>query len=142
MKSCENCAYYDMGRDEQPCFGCVEGINYEEKETEGMSNFEKMKSMSIDDLAKWLDEYGQFDNSPWSNWFAKKYCNNCESIKCRYDEVKERLDITPFYNREIECAYCELEKKCQFFSEIEDIPNNVEVVKMWLESEVEDEEII
>lgn len=101
-----------------------------------MNNFEKLHSMSIDELVKWLDQYGQFDNSPWSVWFNEKYCNNCESIKCRYAEAKERLDITPFYNGEIECAYCELEKKCRFFPELEDIPDNPEIIKMWLEMEV------
>ena len=41
-----------------------------------MTNFQHLQSISIDELAKWLDEYGQFDNSPWSTWFAEKYCDN------------------------------------------------------------------
>jgi hypothetical protein len=27
---CENCAYYDERKDEQPCCTCVEGCNFEE----------------------------------------------------------------------------------------------------------------
>ena len=102
-----------------------------------MNNLKYLQSMPIDELAKWLDKHGQYDISPWSIWFNEKYCNNCESIKCKYVEAKERLDVTPFYNSEIECAYCELEKKCKFFPELEDIPDNLEIIKMWLESEVE-----
>ncbi len=26
---CENCAYYDMGRTDQPCCSCVGGCNFE-----------------------------------------------------------------------------------------------------------------
>ena len=41
--------------------------------------FEKMKSMDIEELSEWLDENGQFDNSPWMKWWDENYCNNCPS---------------------------------------------------------------
>jgi hypothetical protein len=105
-----------------------------------MNNFEKLKSMSIEELADWLDKHGQFDHSPWSDWFAKKYCDNCESIKCRYADAEEKLGFSPFYfyGGEIECAYCELEHKCKFFSELDDTPDNRDTIRMWLESEVKE----
>jgi hypothetical protein len=31
---CETCAYYDTDRDDQPCCGCVDGVNYERREDE------------------------------------------------------------------------------------------------------------
>lgn len=65
--------------------------------TKAGSNFERLQSMPIDELADWLDRNGQFDNSPWTNWFAKRYCDNCESIECQYVEAKEKLGITPFF---------------------------------------------
>lgn len=103
-----------------------------------MINFERLQLMSIDELAEWLDKNGMFDNSPWSEWFSKKYCENCESIKCKYADAEEKLSITPFsYSGEIECAYCELENKCRFFQELDDIPDNKKVIKMWLEEEAE-----
>ena len=103
-----------------------------------MINFERLQLMSIDELAEWLDKNGMFDNSPWSEWFSKKYCENCESIKCKYADAEEKLGITPFsYSGEIECAYCELENKCRFFQELDDIPDNKKVIKMWLEEEAE-----
>jgi len=107
-----------------------------------VNNFENLKKMSLEDFAAWLDENGMFDNSSWTNWFAKKYCDNCESIECRYVEAKEKLGITPFYDDTIECAYCELAdesgiKRCRFFPDLDDIPNNREVIKMWLEEEAE-----
>lgn len=93
--------------------------------------------MSLEDFTAWLDEYGQFDHSPWSEWFAKKYCDNCESIKVTYIDAKEKLGLDPFYNESFECAFCELAdecgvKKCRFFPDLEDIPDNKEVIKMWL----------
>ncbi len=102
-----------------------------------MTNLEKIKNMSIDELAEWLDKNGMFDNSPWMNLFNEKYCAKCESIKCKYADAEEKLGITPFsYSGEIECAYCELENKCRFFPELDDVPDNKEMIKMWLEEEV------
>jgi hypothetical protein len=105
-----------------------------------MNNFEKLKSMSIEELAEWLDKYGQLDHSPWSEWFNKKYCDKCESIKCKYVDAEEKLGFSPFYfyGGEIECAYCELEHKCKFFPELDDTPDNRDTIRMWLESEVEE----
>jgi hypothetical protein len=74
------------------------------------------------------------------NSFTEKYCSKCESIKCKYADAEEKLGFSPFsYSGEIECAYCELENKCRFFSELEDAPSNVEMIKMWLIEETEDE---
>ncbi len=97
-----------------------------------MTNFEHIKAMSLDELAKWLDTHGQFDSSPWSSWFSETYCDNCETIKCKYVDDNDLLDVTPPYNREIACAFCELENKCRFFPEREDVPDNIATIKMWL----------
>lgn len=103
-----------------------------------MNNFKRIQSMTIDELAEWLDKNCMFDNSPWLNSFNEKYCEKCESIKCKYAGAEEKLDITPFsYSGEIECAYCELENKCRFFQDLDDVPDNKEMIKMWLEEEAE-----
>lgn len=93
--------------------------------------FDKLKSMDIDGLAEWLDKYGQFDGSLWMDWFDKQYCKNCESIMCKSADD----------SREFPCAYCELYDKCKFFAEMDDVPNNKEIIKMWLESEMDGEDI-
>ena len=105
-----------------------------------MTNFEKFKSMTIDEMSDWLDKHGQFDCSPWSKWFSKKYCDRCESIKCKYADAEEKLGFSPdtHYSGEIECSYCEIYGKCRFFEELEDIPDNREIIRMWLE-ELEEE---
>ena len=102
-----------------------------------MTNFKQIQSMSLEDFAKWLDENGQFDTAPWSGWFSKKYCDKCESIKCKYADAEEKLGLSPFarYNGEVECAYCELEGRCKFFPDLEDVPDNLETIKMWLAEE-------
>lgn len=104
-----------------------------------MTHFEKLKNLALDGLADWLDKNGMFDDSPWLNWFSKKYCESCESIKCTYIDAEEKLDITPYFeDTSIECAYCELIdesgiRKCRFFPELNDVPDNKEMIKMWLE---------
>ena len=33
-ESCENCVYYDTDRQDQPCCGCVNGLNFESEVSE------------------------------------------------------------------------------------------------------------
>lgn len=100
-----------------------------------MTRFEEFKHMDIDTLAKWIDKNGQFDGSPWMKWFDENYCKKCEPIECSYAEC-EKLGIKPFYKSSLKCAYCELEGYCKFFPDLDYIPDNEDVVKMWLELEV------
>ena len=107
-----------------------------------MTNLEKIKNMDIDILAAWLDEHGMFDHSPWSEWWDKNYCSKCESVECSYADAEEKLSLTPFYNETFECAYCELADengitRCRFFPELDGVPDNETVIKMWLEEEAE-----
>lgn len=102
------------------------------------TNFKYFQNMSIDELAEWLDIHCLVDSSPWMHSFNEKYCSKCESIKCKYVDAEEKLGITPFSRSgEIECAYCELENKCKFFPELDDVPDNKETIKIWLEEEAE-----
>lgn len=81
--------------------------------------------MSTDELAEWLDLYGNFDHSPWMEWFDKKYCQDCDGIDMEYIDGH----IT-------ECAYCEINNVCRFFPDREEAPNNVEILKIWLDEEI------
>ena len=87
-----------------------------------MNNFEYIKSLSVDELAEWLDEHGEFDGAPWSIWFDKTYCSKCDPVMGKY----------PDSDREIEFAWCELNDKCRF---MDFIPDAKEIIKLWLESE-------
>ncbi len=105
-----------------------------------MTNFEQLQSMTVEELATWLDKHGQFDSSPWMEWFSSVYCDRCESIKCRYADAEEKLGISPLsYSGEVDCAYCELEHKCRFFPDLEDIPSNKETIEMWLKEEIQND---
>ena len=90
-----------------------------------MNNFEKLQSMSVEELAKWLDKNVSYDDSPWSDWFDKKYCKNCEDVVCK----------SPDDSRKYICAYCEIYDCCRFFSDLGDVPDSEETVKLWLEAE-------
>lgn len=94
-----------------------------------MSNFEKLKQMSVDELAKWLDKYLAFDDAPQTLWFAKNYCNKCDHVEGQWKGT--------FGTHKCEFAYCELEHKCRYFQDMDEVPDGVEVVKLWLEAEVE-----
>lgn len=91
-----------------------------------MTQFEKFKNIDIDQLAEWMDEYGQLDGSPWMSWFDHKYCNNCEPIMCHYVDSEHEF---PY-------SWCELKGKCKFFPDLKETPDIKMIIKMWLESEV------
>lgn len=102
-----------------------------------MTNFQQLKNMSIEEFANWLDIHGQFDGSPWMEWFNAQYCSKCESIKVTYEDSKKKLGLEPFsYEQTIDCAYCELHDHCKFFPSIKGIPGNKETIEMWLREEV------
>ena len=93
-----------------------------------MKKFEKFKSMDIDTLTEWLDQNIEFDSSPWMKWFDELYCKNCESIIYHYPDSKY----------EFPCSWCEINNKRRFFPEMDEAPDNKEIIKMWLESEVKE----
>lgn len=92
-----------------------------------MTVFENIKNNSIDELAEWLDEYCTFDTAPWWKWWDENYCDKCEP------EIGHMMA----FGKELECKYawCELNHKCKFFQEMEEIPDNKQIIKMWLMSE-------
>ena len=104
-----------------------------------MTQYEHFTSMSIEDLAAWIDEHGQFDNSPWMNWFDVHYCRNCASIILTKKDQKEKLGFEVLYNINATCAYCEVYKECRFFPG-RPTPTLREIILMWLKEPVTDEE--
>lgn len=89
-----------------------------------MTNFEKLKSMNEEEISEFLDNIG-IDDNPWIAWFNKRYCENCETIRryARYPDIY--YDLT----------YCEVNGNCKYFQDKDDIPNNKEMIELWLESE-------
>ena len=86
-----------------------------------MRIFDILQTKSIDELAKWIDKFKMWDDAPWIQWYDQKYCKNCEPI------VKDGLEY----------GYCELYDKCRYFEDMDWVPDNEEMIKMWLESEAE-----
>ena len=89
-----------------------------------MKVFDNIKNKNIDEFAEWLDEHCHFDYAPWWKWWDENYCGKCESIVFTDDEDYKK-----------EFAYCEHYGNCRFFNEMEKIPDNKQIIKMWLESE-------
>ena len=101
-----------------------------------MTNFDKLKSMTVEELAKFIDDNGMYDDTPWMNWWDENYCNKCESVILNLEDTKKILELSPlFEDDETECAYCEVHHKCRYFPELEEEPSMLDIVKMWLEAE-------
>lgn len=82
-----------------------------------MTIFENIKLKNIDELAQWISEYAVTGGCPWDNWFDKNYCNKCETVIVDGSEY----------------AWCELNCKCRYFQDMDDVPNYERIIKMWLE---------
>lgn len=93
-----------------------------------MTIYENFKNMTINELAEWLDEHGEFSGSPWMIWFDETYCQKC----------KPETAYAPYLDKNMEFSWCELnDNKCKFFPDMDEVPNNKQVIKMWLESNTE-----
>lgn len=98
-----------------------------------MNNFDMLKNLTKEQLSEWLDKYGMFDGSPWIEWFDKYYCQKCDLVIGYYPS---ELENEPRKGHEF--TYCDLNGYCRFFNEMNTIPDNKQIIKMWLESESED----
>lgn len=85
-----------------------------------MTIFENLKSMNIDEFAKWLEENCLYDSDPCIKWFDETYCKNCKTV----------------IENGREYAYCELNDKCRYFKDADEMPDNSQIIKLWLESQV------
>jgi hypothetical protein len=102
-----------------------------------MTNLENLKAMSLEELAEWLDKNTIFDDSPWLNSFNENYCIKCESLKLDYEDAEEKLGIDLLFDHNTcDCAFCEVYGRCRFFENCESVPNNKEMIKLWLNSEI------
>lgn len=96
-----------------------------------MTVFENALTKNINEFAEWLVKYCVSDSASWWNFWDNNYCKKCESVKA----------YVPAFDREVECAWCELNNnKCKFFPNMNAMPTEEEICKMWLESECQDYE--
>lgn len=93
-----------------------------------MTRFEELKNMNIEALVEWLDEHGTYEGASWQRWFDESYCQKCETV----------IASVPYLNGEHECTWCEVNGKCRYFQDMSGVPSCKDIVKMWLESEVEE----
>lgn len=94
-----------------------------------MTNYEKLVSMSIDDLSKWFDEHDFGDEEPWYSYFNERFCKHCKPI--------EHCDGSGQIHKFYPCEFSgydgtgeKLESPCGLLA-------NIDIIKMWLEDEVE-----
>lgn len=93
-----------------------------------MTNYEKIKSMSEEELANFLVRYTE---APWMDWWDKNYCSKCETVRLTQEESQKYLGIKPF--REIiEAGYCEVHDRCRYFVELDHCVTNKEIIELWL----------
>ena len=98
-----------------------------------MTNFDRLKAMSLEELTEFLNVNGMYDNSPWMDWWDKHYCYCCKPVIIPHLEAKETLGIDSFDDC-VEAAYCEVYDKCKYFLDLEELPTSKDIIKLWLEA--------
>lgn len=98
-----------------------------------MTNFEMIKSKNIDEFIELFSEHFRYDNAPWWKYFDDNYCRGCKPVTTLVESTNREIDE----DKEMEYAWCELNHKCKFFQEMDEIPDEKQIIKMWLLSECE-----
>lgn len=92
-----------------------------------MNNYDKFRSMTIEEMAQWFEKNFDCDDTPWINSFNEKYCKNCELVKGKCKD---------YHCNEMIFTYCELFDKCRYFEDEEGCPSDKLMIKLWLNGEV------
>lgn len=75
----EVCLICTFGKDGQP-------TNWKEKT---MTNADRIRAMSDEELAEWISDMAYGRTPPWSEPFERKFCDNCPTVHCTYENGKE-----------------------------------------------------
>lgn len=60
-------------------------------------NYEVLKNMTIDEMAKFLGSFCHWENTPWERWLSENFCDKCRAVEVEQDD------------RVLTYARCELE---------------------------------
>lgn len=105
-----------------------------------MTNFEKIKSLSVEEFAGWIDTTLSFSgDEPWNKWFDEEYCKKCETIKA-FPNVFYN-PYSPYSPKEIDCSFCEVNDYCRFFPHYNSPLDTKDVIIMWLNKEEEEQHL-
>lgn len=104
-----------------------------------MTIYDKFTTSTKESLAKWILDFGNHEDSPWMNWFDKNYYQKCEPEIVTREESEAKLGFYLSFVDKTECSYCEVYKECRFFPN-KPIPDIEEIIRMWLDQEVEENE--
>lgn len=91
-----------------------------------MTNYEKLRSKSVSELAEWFAEQFEYEYTPWDRWFNENYCSDCEPVIARLFED----------NSEHECSFCEVNgDTCRYFPSKDILLDLPLLIETWLKSE-------
>ncbi len=89
MTRCDNCKTSPMHPDCKCCFNCARsgsdcGVWHtcgDDCPGWGISNADRIRSMSDEELAVWISDIAYAGKTPWDSQFARKFCDSCPRIK-------------------------------------------------------------
>ena len=98
---CGNAITHNSYFDAYYCPRCGEFIR--EKPT--MTNADRIRAMSDEELAKFLDQIAYARETPWSIPFQKKICNNCPTTTCTVEGYDHPMELNECDFADGECPH-------------------------------------
>lgn len=103
MMTCANCQFAGRPTYKSPCSECDSLTHNKYEAVKNHTEAERIRAMSDVELAKFLECLAFSRDPPWSDPFARKFCDNCPTVRCVVEE----------FGQEMECNECELsDGKC------------------------------
>ena len=86
---CKDCKH-DTGR----CVGSTrQGSHQYCFDPKVMTNGDRIRAMSDEELAKFLDGLAFSRETPWSDLFARKFCDNCPTVRCVVEGYRQEMEF-------------------------------------------------
>ena len=72
---------------------CIECWDEWAERNPPMTNGDRIRSMSDEELANFLLNVAYAGSDPWAVPFARKLCDNCPTVECKIQETGQTMDF-------------------------------------------------
>lgn len=91
MGTCVNCQFAVRPTYKSPCSECKGYSKHEAVEIR--TNGDRIRAMSNEELAKFLECLAFSRETPWADPFARKFCDNCPTVRCVVEEFGKEMEF-------------------------------------------------
>lgn len=91
METCVSCKHAGRPTYKSPCSECHGYSEYEAVEIR--TNGDRIRAMSNEELASFLQSLAFERETPWADPFARKFCDNCPTVRCVVEGYRQEVEL-------------------------------------------------